>query len=188
MAFLGQFRDTSALRSVRQGGATTGAAKTTLALSSLNHAAEAHSARHPVAALQRMADHYTAPLQRMEEDEDIGQMKAIRRMEEEEDLGQLKAIQRMADEEPQQHMLVQRAEAGPTSAITGGGLPGGLRSGIESLSGLSMRMSKSTAIPTPPPRSAHMPMRKAATSTWPRDRTGTWRMRPGTWSSRRRAA
>lgn len=139
MAFLAQFRDRAALRSVRQGGATTGAAKTTRILSSLNQAAAAHSARHPVAALQRLADHYTAPLQRVEEDEDIGQMKAIQRMEEEEDLGQLKAIQRMTDEDPQQHMPVQRAEAGPAGAVTGGGLPGGLRSGIESLSGLSMQ-------------------------------------------------
>ena len=139
MAFLAQLRDTSALRSVRQGGGATGTARTTRTLSSLNQAAEAHSARHPATALQRMADQYTAPVQRMDEDDDVEQLKAIQRVEEEDEVEQLKAIQRMADEDTQQHMPVQRAEAGPAGAVTGGGLPGGLRSGIEGLSGLSMQ-------------------------------------------------
>ncbi len=74
-------------------------------------------------------------MQRQSDEEDLLQGNMIQRQEDEEDLMQGKMIQReaMDDADPLQGKALQRRETGGQ-----GGLPDPLRSGIESLSGLSM--------------------------------------------------
>ncbi len=94
----------------------------------------------PLAALQRLADAVTAPraLQRaVWDEEEPVQGKALQRAElpEEEEL-QMRAIQRqpLEEEEPLQARALQREERQANRT----GLPEGLRSGVEQLSGHAM--------------------------------------------------
>ncbi len=79
-------------------------------------------------------------VQRMENEEDALQGKLVQRIGEEEAALQGKSIQRMEEEEPLQGKLAAGLGQGAIQAKPGtdGGLPGGLRAGIESLSGMSM--------------------------------------------------
>lgn len=115
-------------------------------LSALQLAADQSATASSLASLQRMAN-ARAPVQRMEEEEMLQgklvqrveeeelQMKPIQRMEEDELQG--KFIQRMNDEELMQGKAIQRVEsAAPRTNNTG--MSDSLKSGIESLSGMSM--------------------------------------------------
>lgn len=97
--------------------------------------ADASPAVQRVQALQRLADTRAEPVQRLEEEE-LLQGKMMQRVEDEE-LLQGKAIQRMDEEEPLQGKTMQRQGSAPAPAAQNG-LPGQLRQGIESLSGMSM--------------------------------------------------
>lgn len=87
------------------------------------------------------------PVQRMEEEEPLqGKFDAMQRMEDEEMLqGKFMTVQKMEEEEPLQGksvsgVLVQREEtsSAPLPSNNNTGLPDNLKSGIESLSGISM--------------------------------------------------
>ena len=96
----------------------------------------------PLAALQRMADARTAggALQRAAlEEEELLQGKALQRWPQEEEELQMKPLQRMSleEEEPLQGMALQRQE-GPKGMSNDTGMPDGLKSGIEGLSGRAM--------------------------------------------------
>lgn len=104
--------------------------------------AEASPAVHRFMALQRLADDKTQSVQRWPEEEEELQMQrdSLQRMEDEE-LLQGKALQRMEEDEPLQGDTLQeqtlQQSPGPES-VANGGLPVGLRQGIENLSGISM--------------------------------------------------
>ena len=92
-----------------------------------------------LAALQRMADVATAggPLQRsVLEEEELLQGKALQRWPQEEEELQMKPLQSagMEEEEPLQGISLQRQGARPNAT----GLPDGLKSGVEQLSGHSL--------------------------------------------------
>lgn len=92
-----------------------------------------------LAALQRMADVATAggPLQRsVLEEEEMLQGKALQRWPQEEEDLQMKPLQSagMEEEEPLQGISLQRQGARPNAT----GLPDGLKSGVEQLSGHSL--------------------------------------------------
>ena len=92
-----------------------------------------------LAALQRMADVATAggPLQRsVLEEEELLQGKALQRWPQEEEELQMKPLQSagMEEEEPLQGVSLQRQGARPNAT----GLPDGLKSGVEQLSGHSL--------------------------------------------------
>jgi len=94
---------------------------------------------------ERIERVFGAPVQRVGGEEEL-QMKregTLQRQEEEEELlqGRFDPAQRLADEE--EEPLQARADAGPApdahvAAAGPGGLPAGLRSGIEALSGMDM--------------------------------------------------
>ena len=113
-------------------------------VSSLN----ASPATQRLSALQRVAN--GAPMQRMDE-EDALQGKMIQRMDEEDAL-QGKMIQRMDEEDALQGKMIGGAESATIQAKADetGGLPSDLKSGIESLSGMSMdgvRVHRNSAAP-----------------------------------------
>lgn len=115
-------------------------------LSQLGAAAIDSPAVKHLQALQRAADTHFAPVQRVEDEEEPLQGKALQRMQEEDEPLQGKALQRAAAEEEDLQM-VQRVETSPASR---GGLPGSLKAGIEGLSGIAMndvRVHRNSAAP-----------------------------------------
>jgi len=111
------------------------------ALAALQTRADGSTATARLTQLQAQEN---APLQRMEDEEPL-QGKAVQRMEDEEALqGKAKgeALQRMEDEEPMQgkakDATLQRQTEAKADASDSGGMPGGLRAGIEQLSGADM--------------------------------------------------
>ncbi len=100
-------------------------------------------ARH-LQFLQRVANGRDAPVQRVNDEEELLQGKALQRMDDEEDLLQGKAVQLRA-------APYLRPTCAPLQRKGGGdGLPDDLRAGIENLSGLSMdgvRVHRNSAAP-----------------------------------------
>lgn len=120
--------------------------------------ARAAAAGHPreAAQRQRLASAFGAPVQRAAEEEEPlqgrfgpaqrveeeeplqGRFAAVQRVEEEDALQGRFAVQRVEEEEPLQGRFAVAQRETDAQAAAQGGLPAGLRAGIERLSGVSM--------------------------------------------------
>ncbi|MEL6424851.1 MAG: DUF4157 domain-containing protein [Pseudomonadota bacterium] len=129
------------LRSMRSSGTSSRPASGGSARHPLSSLADGSARVTQLRALQRVADGRTgAPIQRaaMDEEPMQGKFDPVQRMDEEEPMqGKFDPVQRMDEEEPMQGKFapVQRAE---NAAPNNTGMPDGLKSGIEGLSGMDL--------------------------------------------------
>ncbi|MEL6127504.1 MAG: DUF4157 domain-containing protein, partial [Pseudomonadota bacterium] len=145
------------LRSMRSSGTSSRPASGGSARHPLSSLADGSARVTQLRALQRVADGRTGapiqraamdeepmqgkfdPVQRMDEEEPMqGKFDPVQRMDEEEPMqGKFDPVQRMDEEEPMQGKFapVQRAE---NAAPNNTGMPDGLKSGIEGLSGMDL--------------------------------------------------
>jgi hypothetical protein len=172
------------------------AMKATASAAALQRVEDEEPLQAKFAAIQRVEEEEPlqgkfSTAQRVEEDEPLQNKRMTAQRAEDEELlqGKFAPVQRVEEDELLQGKFdtVQRQEqiaAKPNNT----GLPNQLKSGIESLSGMSMDHVKVHYNSSQPPNSTHSLTHKAAIFTSHRGRNNTYRMKPGMLFSRRRGA